>query len=154
MASTATNAIGTGLASRPLTLTVSPTLIYDPAGVTLAYAAAGGDAVQHPRDPSGCANPEGGRVWLRQDYTTSLSVPVRYTTSAAVTVTLGARTIVLGEGAGQVFTGIIVPPLAGDALVISVTADGENNLLTGSALIDPDGIVFDKPAATLWPASP
>ena len=50
----------------------------------------------------------------------------------------------LTEGAGQVFTGIIMPPLAGGALVISVTADGENNLLTGWALIDPDGIVFDQ----------
>jgi len=90
LTATATNAVGTGLASHPLTLTVSPTLIYDPAGVTFAYAAASGDAVQHPRDPSsGCANPEGGRIWLRQEYTTSLSVPVRYTTSAAVTVTLG-----------------------------------------------------------------
>lgn len=52
----------------------------------------------------------------------------------------------LNEGAGQVFTGIIVPPLAEGALVISVTADGENNLLTGSALIDLDSIVFDKAA--------
>ncbi len=144
LTATATNAIGTGLASRPLTLTVSPTLIYDPAGVTFAYAAAGGDLVQHPRDASACANPDDWQVWLRSAYTTTVTVPVSYTASAAVTVTLGAQTIPLIPGTGQTFTGIIVPPLAGGALVISVTADGGNNLLTGSALIDLDSIVFDK----------
>jgi len=141
---TATNAIGTGLASHPLTLTVSPTLIYDPVGVTFAYAASFGTVIQHPRDSSGCANPDGWRVWLRSTYTTTVTVPVSYVTSAAVTVTLGGKTIVLTESTGQVFTGVITLPVSGGALDITVTADGRTSTSTGSVLIDPDGYVFDK----------
>ncbi len=150
LTATATNAIGTGLASRPLALTVSPTLIYDPVGVTFAYAAPAGTVTQHPRDSSGCANPEGWRVWLRQGYTTTVAVPVSYTTSAVVTVTLGDQTRVAADTLGTLQTPLNVtfmPPLNAGALVIAVTADGQTVTATGSALIDPDGVVFDK---TKW----
>ncbi len=142
LTATATNAIGTGLASRPLTLTVSPTLIYDPAGVTFAYAVTRGDLVQHPRDASACANPDGGRIWLRSTYTTTVTVPVSDTTSAAVTLTLGTQTVPLVHGTGQTFTGVLTPPIVGGTVVITVTADGQTVTTTGSALIDPDGVVF------------
>ncbi len=141
---TATNAIGTGLASRPLTLTVNPALTYDPVGVTFAYVAPWGLVTQHLRDSSGCANPDGWRVWLRSTYTTTVTVPVSYTISAAVTVTLDGRAVVLTEGAGQVFAGAVTPPVSSGAISITVTADGRTFESTGLVLIDPDGYVFDK----------
>ena len=144
LTATATNAAGTSPASHPLTLTVNPSLAYDPIGVTFAYAAPAGTVAQHPRDSSGCANPEGWRVWLRQRYTTTVAVPVSYTTSAAVTVTLGTQTITLTNGCCQGFTGVITPPIDGGTFVITITADGQTVTVTGSALIDPDGYVFDK----------
>jgi hypothetical protein len=144
LTATATNAAGTSPASRPLTLTVSPSLAYDPIGVTFAYAAPAGAVVQHPHDPSGCANPEGWRVWLRQGYTTTVAVPVSYTTAAAVTVTLGTQTITLTESCCGTFNGTITPPIDGGMFVITITADGQTVSTVGSALIDPDGYVFDK----------
>lgn len=144
LTATATNSAGIGFPSRPLTLTVDAALPYDPAGVTFAYSAASGTITQHPRDESGCAVPGGWRVWLRQGYTPTVAVPVRYITSAAVTVTLGARVITLTEGAGQMFTGMITPPIDGGVFVIAIAADGQTVTASGSALIDPDGYVFDK----------
>jgi hypothetical protein len=67
-------------------------------------------------------------------------VPVSYTTSAAVTVTLGTQTVTLTDSCCGMFT----PPIDGGTLVITITADGQTVTATGSALIDPDGYVFDK----------
>ena len=133
-----------GLSSRPLTLTVNPALIYDPVGVTFAYDAPWGQAPQHPHDSSGCANPDDWRVWLRSGYTTTVTVPVSYTASAAVTLTLGAQTVLLAEGVGHVFAGVLTPPIVGGTFVITITTDGQTDIASGSVLIDPDGYVFDK----------
>lgn len=144
LTATATSTGGTGIPSRPLTLTVSPALPYDPVGVVFAYATPWGAVTQHPRDSSGCANPGEWRVWLREWYTTTVAVPVRYTTSAAVTITLGTRTIRLTEGVGRVFTGVLTPPVDGGTLVITVTSDGQTVVSAGLATVDTDGYVFDQ----------
>jgi hypothetical protein len=71
-------------------------------------------------------------------------VPVSYTASAAVTATLGAQTVKLTESMGKVFKHILTPPIVSGAFIITVTADGQTTVAIGSALIDPDGYVFDK----------
>jgi hypothetical protein len=144
---TATTPQGTSPASEALRLTVSPTLAYDPADVTLAYAALWGTVTEHPRDSSGCANPNGWRVWLRPGYTATLAVPVSYTQSAIVTITLGDQTRVIADSLGTLrlpLTAVFTPPISSGAFTITVTADEQTSAATGSVLIDPDGYVFDK----------
>jgi hypothetical protein len=147
LTATATNIAGTGAPSFPLVLTVSPTLAYDPVRVTFSYAAPWGTVTGHPRDLSGCANPEGWRIWLLPGYTTTVAVPVSYTNSAIVTITLGNRTQVVADSIGSLripLTAVFTPPITGDAFAITATVDGQTIATTGSALIDPNGYVYDK----------
>jgi hypothetical protein len=146
---TATTVQGTGPASDPLRFTVSPTLTYDPVGVTYSYAAPWGTATGHPRDASGCADPDGWRVWLRSWYTTTVAVPVSYTNSAIVTITLGDQTHVVTDLVGSLHLPLMAtftPPIRSGAFAITVTADGQTSTATGTTLIDQDGYVFDENA--------
>ena len=63
---------------------------------------------------------------------------------------LGDQTHVAADTLGTLHTPLnltFTPPLSAGALIIAVTADGQTVTATGSALIDPDGYVFDK---TKW----
>jgi hypothetical protein len=108
------------------------------------YVAASGAVTQHPHDAAGCANPAGWRVWLRPRYTTTIVVPVSYTTSAAVTVTLGTQTIALTESMSKMFTGVLTPPVVSGPFIITVTADEQTSVVNGPAVIDSDGYGYDK----------
>jgi len=144
---TATNAVGTGTPSHPLTLTVNPMLPYDPTGVTYSYPAAWGTVTGHPRDLWGCANPAEWDVWLPPLYTTTVAVPVSYTASAIVTITLGDQTRVVADLLGTLHIPLVAsfnPPFHSGAFAITVTADGQTVIADGSAWIDPDGYVFDE----------
>jgi len=140
---------GTNLASLPLTLTLNPGLNYNPVGVLLSYNMAQGTVTQHPRGPDGCANPDKWRVWLRAGYTTTVSIPVSYTNSAIVTVTLGNQSRVMADPIGSLHVPFVLtftPPISGSTFAVKVTADGQTTGASGSTMIDSEGYVFDKQA--------
>lgn len=142
---TAENSHGIGPASTPLSLTVEPGLSYDPIGVRAGPWSNSGWLLSPPRDINGCANPDNDwRVWPRADKRFRVQVPVSYTTSAAVTVTLGTRTIDLIEESPGLFVGVFEPLLQDGDFVIGVTADGTTSVIEGGpVLIDPDGFVYE-----------
>jgi hypothetical protein len=142
---TAENSHGVGPASRPLSLTVEPCLSYDPIGVRAGPWSNGGWLLSPPCDINGCANPDNEwRVWPRTDKRFRVQVPVSYTASAAVTVTLGARTIDLTEESPGLFVGVFDPYLQDGDFMIGVTADGTTSVIEGGpVLIDPDGFVYE-----------
>ncbi|MEE8392268.1 MAG: Ig-like domain-containing protein, partial [Anaerolineae bacterium] len=142
----AENEDGIGPASPPLSLTVSPALPYDPINVRAGQWFGVSWLLSVPRDVDGCADPTNSwRVWPRVNRQFRVQVPVSYTTSAAVTVTVGTQTITLTEeSAGLLFTGVFQPPIRAGAFIIQVNADGETTTVTGGpVLIDPDGVVYE-----------
>ena len=125
----------TPYAAPTVTPTVAPTAL--PWGVI----------TEHPRDSSGCANPDGWRIWLRPWYTTTVAVPVRYTQSAIVTITLGNQTRMVADTSGTLrlpLTAVFTPPITSGLFAITVTADGQTSIATGSAVMDSEGYVYDK----------
>jgi len=145
LTATAENADGIGPASAPLSLTISPTLPYDPIGVRAGQWSKDGWLLAPPRDAHGCANPTNNwRVWPRPNQKLRVEVPVSYTVSAAVTVTVGTQTLTLTEEAAGMFVGVFYPPIQGGNFVIAINADGNSTTVTGGpVLIDPDGVVYD-----------
>jgi hypothetical protein len=145
LTATAENGSGTGPASLPLTLTVDPALSYDPINVRAGQWSKDGWLMSIPRDANGCANPGNGwRVWPRANQRLRVEVPVSYTASAAVTVTVGTQTITLAEESAGLFAGVFQPPIQGGDFVIEVDADGATTTVNGgSVLIDPDGYVYE-----------
>ncbi len=143
---TAENENGTGPASPPLNLIVSPTIAYDPINVRAGEWMGDKWLLSVPRDSNGCANPANDwRVWPRSDQPFQVRVPVSYTTSAVVTVTVGTLTITLTEeGNTGLFFGTFSPPIETGEFVIQVNADGRiDNVTGGPVLIDPDGVVYE-----------
>jgi hypothetical protein len=143
---TAENENGTGPASLPLTLIVNPTMTYDPIDVRAGEWTEAGWQPGIPRDNNGCANPTNGwRVWPRPDQPFRVQIPISYTTSAAVTVTLGTQTLALTETESTgLFAGLFQPPIQSGDFSIQIEADGDTTTVTGGpVLIDPDGVVYE-----------
>lgn len=145
LTATAETDAGVGPASAALALVVDPSLTYDPLNVRGGQWSQDGWLMSTPRDGYGCADPENNwRLWPRWDQRFRVEVPVRYTTSAAVTVTLGTQTITLTEESPGSFAGVFQPPMEDGAFIIAVNADGETIEVTGApVLIDPDGVVYE-----------
>lgn len=142
---TAENDSGTSLASTPLSLNVDTSLPYDPVGVRAGQWSKDGWLFSPPRDGSWDANPNNNwRIWPRTDQKFRVQVPVSYTTSAAVTVTVGTQTITLTEVTLGTFVGTFQPPIHSGDFIIQVNADGKSTTVTGGpVLIDPDGFVYE-----------
>jgi hypothetical protein len=145
LTATAENSVGVSPASRPLMLAVNSSLPYDPVNVRAGQWSKDGWLMSVPRDVNGCANPDNDwRVWPRANEKFRVQVPVSYTTSAAVTVTIGTQTITLTEGTDKTFAGIFQLPIGEGAFIITVTTDGATTIVSGGpVLIDPDGYVYD-----------
>jgi len=145
----AENESGVGPASMAVNLTVSPTLAYDPINVRAGQWSGGGWLMSIPRDSNGCANPDNEwRVWPRINQRFRVEAPVSYTTSAAVTVTVGAQTITLTEVTTGAFVGVFEPFMDSGDFIIEVYADGATTTVEGGPvhvadLIDPDGYVYE-----------
>lgn len=141
----AENASGQGPASDALALTVEPTLPYDPIGVRAGEWNKDGWLLGPPRDSEGCADPTNAwRVWPRENQQFRVEVPVTYTTSAAVTVTVGTQTITLTEEVTGTFVGVFEPPIqTGDFTIEVETDDTTTTVDGGPVLIDPDGFVYE-----------
>jgi hypothetical protein len=144
LTATAENVHGAGPASAPLALTVDPSLPYDPIGVRAGQWSKDGWLLAPPRDAQGCANPDSDwRVWPRANQSFRVEVPVFYTISAAVSVTVGTDSIALTEVTTGTFAGVLAPPITAGAFRIEVTADGATTVVEGGpVLIDPDGVVY------------
>ncbi|MBN1139010.1 MAG: carboxypeptidase regulatory-like domain-containing protein [Anaerolineae bacterium] len=140
----AENEYGTGPTSDPLALTIDPTLPYDPLGVRAGQWSKDGWLLAPPRDDQGCADPDGWRVWPRPNQAFRVEVPVSYTISAAVLVTVGADSITLTEVTTGTFVGIFEPPILPGEFRIEIVADGQTTIVNGGpVLIDPDGVVYE-----------
>ena len=141
----AENEQGLGPASAGLSLTISPALAYDPLNVRAGQWSKDGWLMAPPRDDQGCADPANGwQVWPRADQRFRVEVPVSYTVSAAVTVTVGADSLTLTEESTGLFVGVFEPPIQAGAFRIEVTADGQRTVADGGpVLIDPDGVVYE-----------
>ena len=145
LTATAENDAGIGPASAALSFTVDASLSYDPIHTRAGQWSKDGWLMTVPRDAAGCANPDNGwQIWPRQDEALRVEVPVSYTSSAAVTVTVGTATITLTEETTDLFAGVFAPPLDGGDFTIQVDADGETTLISGAVLIDPDGYVYES----------
>jgi hypothetical protein len=141
----AANAHGQGPASTSLTLTVDPTLPYDPLGVRAGEWSKDGWLLGPPRDSQGCADPTNAwRVWPRGHRQFRVAVPVTYTTAAAVTVTVGTQALTLTEERTGQFVGVFEPPIEAGDFTLEVSVDGATTITTGGpVLIDPDGFVYE-----------
>ena len=140
----AKNTAGQGPPSDALELTVDPDLPYDPVAVRAGEWSKDGWLLAPPRDSEGAANPQQGwRIWPRADKKFRVEMPVTYTTSAAVTVTVGTQTITLTEEAGGYFVGIVQPPIQEGDFVIKTDVDGKVTTIDGGpVLIEPDGLIY------------
>ncbi len=140
---TARNAGGISPASPPLTLTVRPEYPYDPLNVRGGAWTADGWLLTSPRDSRGCADPGAGwRVWLDPTRPFHLTVPVSFTTTAAVTVTLGQQTRTLAPLPDKTFFANFYPPLQSGPFLITVTADDRTITSTGSTVTINPGLVY------------
>lgn len=145
LSATAEGPNGVGPASSSLNLLVNAALSYDPIRVRAGQWSQDGWLMSVPRDEYGCADPDHAwRIWPREDQALRVEVPVSYTASATVTVTVGTASITLIEENTGSFTGVFEPPIENGDFVIEVTADGETTTITGGpVLIDPDGYVYE-----------
>jgi hypothetical protein len=117
----ALNAQGRSKRSEVLAVGVRPDLPYDPLGVTIGYLAGDRSRGEQPIGRSGCVEAKAGwSVRPPPGVPLRVTVPISYTSSAAISVTLGTAIVELTEGDHGAFSGDF-PPI--DDLVTQHGAD-------------------------------
>ena len=144
----------TGGLSAGLALTVSPTLLFDPLGVALAYRYPGASwtGVRIPRNLDGCVDPAGWQLSLPPGVATTVTVPISCAVTPVVTFAFGAQIVSLNDSGGKLYQSVFTPTSSdagGFAIAVSCGADAVT--LSGVSFIDPDGVVYD---ATLGKSHP
>ena len=162
LTATTENANGISPASASLPLTVTPALTYDPIGVRAGPWSRDGWQLSAPRDAAGCANPENNwRISPQAGERFRVQVPVSYTASTVVTITLGAQTITLTEESHGLYAGVFQSSIQGETIVQVGTASIPSQpaheaqasaaswqfqtvYSAGNPLVRPQGLVLDK----------